>query len=187
MERINENDVDCFLQQMEQMFAVQPKREKIQEEWRHFPGFIMWIPEAFQQADRETAEEIFWSENLPDILLLTEEKTVGITVQKLKDASIQWDEEAANPVDDIKQKLEKIDNRTVCYGTGEEGDGIKVYWLEYKSFASDSRIYNVLFVFRTGKEWNLGTFFCPFEEYEQWKTVVWEIMRTIKENIDEGI
>jgi len=87
----------------------------------------------------------------------------------------------------MKQILEKIDNRIVCYGTGEEENETKVYWLEYKSFASDSRIYNVLFVFQTGNEWNLGTFFCPFEEYEQWKPAVWEIMRTVKENIDEGI
>jgi len=187
MEKINENDIDYFLQQMEQVFAVQPKKKKMQEEWRHFPGFIMWIPETFQEAGREAAEKLFWSENLPDTLLLAEEKTAGITIQKLKDAGAQWDEAGTNPVDDIKQVLEKMDNRTVCYGTGEEGDRIKVYWLEYKSFASDSRIYNVLFVFQAGKEWNLGTFFCPFEEYEQWKTAVWEIMQTIKENTDEGI
>lgn len=187
MERINQNDVDCFLLQMERVFAALPQKEKLQEEWYRFPGFIMWIPEIFRPADQETAEEIFWSENLPDALFLTEEKTAGITLQKMKDAAVQGEEAGAELIGNIKQMLEKIDDRTVCYNAGEEGNAVKVYWLEYKSFAADSRIYNVLFVFQTGDKWNMGTFFCLFEEYEQWKPTVWEMMRTIKEDFDEGI
>ncbi len=33
----------------------------------------------------------------------------------------------------------------------------------------------------------MGTFFSLFEEYEQWKPTIWEMMRTIKEDFDERI
>ena len=161
MERINQNDVDCFLLQMERISAAPPQKEKLQEEWYRFLGFIMWIPEIFRLAEQETAEEIFWSENLPDALFLTEEKTAGITLQKMKDAVMQGEEAGAELIRNIRQLLE--------------------------SFAVDSRIYNVLFVFQTGEIWNIGTFFSVFEEYEQWKPTVWEMMRTIKEDFDERI
>lgn len=174
MERINENDVDCFLQQTEQVFAVLPAEEKLPEEWRQFPGFAIWIPGAFHLADRETAEEIFWSEGLPGTVFLTEGNTAGITLQKTGDINM------ADPAAEIRQLLEKADGRIVCYGAGEEGDSPKVHWLEYKSFAADGRVYNVLFVFQAGQGWILGTFYCPFEDYGQWKTAIWEIMRTIR-------
>lgn len=181
MERINEEDVDVYLQQMERVFVTPPERDKRQEEWRHFDGYALWIPDAFCPAGREAAEEIFWSENLPDRLFLTEGNTAGITLQKMKGV------DTADPIGDIRMLLEKLDDRTVCYGAGGEGSAVKAYWLEYKSFAADSRIYNVLFVFQTGEIWNMGTFFSVFEEYEQWKPTVWEMMRTIKEDFDERI
>ncbi len=181
MERINEEDVDVYLQQIERVFAIPPERDKRQEEWRHFDGYALWIPDAFCPTGREAAEEIFWSENLPDRLFLTEGNTAGITLQKMKGV------DTADPIGDIRMLLEKLDDRTVCYGMGEEEGRIKVHWLEYKSFAADSRIYNVLFVFQTGEEWNMGTFFSLFEKYEQWKPTVWEMMRTIKEDFDERI
>lgn len=187
MERINQNDVDCFLLQMERISAAPPQKEKLQEEWYRFPGFIMWIPEIFRLAEQETAEEIFWSENLPDALFLTEEKTAGITLQKMKDAVMQGEESGAELIRNIRQLLEKLDDRTVCYGMGEEEGRIKVHWLEYKSFAADGRVYNVLFVFQAGQDWILGTFYCPFEEYGQWQPTVWEILRTIREEQNEGI
>ena len=181
MERINEEDVDGYLQQMELVFLAPPEREKRQEEWRHFEGYAMWIPDAFSLAGREAAEEIFWSENLPERLFLIEGNTAGITLQKMKGAN------TADPIGDIRMLLEKLDDRTVYYGMGEEEGSTKVYWLEYKSFAADGRVYNVLFVFQAGPDWILGTFYCPFEEYGQWKPAVWEIMRTIREEHNEGI
>ena len=104
MERINEEDVDVYLQQMERAFATPPERDKRQEEWRHFDGYALWIPDAFCPAGRETAEEIFWSENLPDRLFLTEGNTAGITLQKMKGV------DTADPIGDIRMLLEKLDD-----------------------------------------------------------------------------
>ena len=98
MERINEEDVDVYLQQMERVFVT---------------------PDAFCPTGRETAEEIFWSENLPDRLFLTEGNTAGITLQKMKGV------DTADPIGDIRMLLEKLDDRTVSGTSDREsmGDG----------------------------------------------------------------
>ena len=79
-----------------------------------------------------------------------------------------------------EELLEKLDDRKVCYDMGTEGDEVKVHWLEYKSFAADDRVYNVIFLFRTGEKEILGTFYCPFGEYDRWKAAVWKMMQTIR-------
>lgn len=112
MERISENDVDCFLQQMAQVFAPLPEMGKCREEWRHLPGFRIWLPGSFQLADRETAEEVFWSEALPEMLYMTEDGTAGITLQTMEDAEVT--------VQEVRQRLERLDERIVCYGSGTE-------------------------------------------------------------------
>ncbi len=121
MERISENDVDCFLQQMAQVFAPLPEMGKCREEWRHLPGFRIWLPGSFQLADRETAEEVFWSEALPEMLYMTEDGTAGITLQTMEDAEVT--------VQEVRQRLERLDERIVCYGSGTEEGRAGVRWL----------------------------------------------------------
>lgn len=114
------------------------------------------------------------------MLYMTEDGTAGITLQTMEDAEVT--------VQEVRQRLERLDERIVCYGSGTEEGRAGVRWLEYKSFAADGRVYNVLFLFRAGGCDRLGTFYCPYEEYGGWKPVVWEIMRTIEEENDhEGL
>ncbi|MBO5032838.1 MAG: hypothetical protein J6D08_13305 [Lachnospiraceae bacterium] len=187
MERIDEEDIDCFLLRTEQIYRKAPEKEKIQEEWHHMNGFMIWIPRLFQPADRKITSEIFWSDNRPDKVFLTEQKTEGITLQVLSDAEILCREQKGNPMEKLALLLQKLDDRTVCYSMGETEGRVKVYWLEYKSFAAEKGIYNLLFLFQAGKKKMLGTFYCPFDEYDRWKPIVLEMMQTIKEDADEGI
>lgn len=179
MERIDHNDLDFYLLQMQAACAREPEREKKEEEWRPIYGFMVWIPEDFSLADKELAEEVFWSEDRPDILFTTAKKTAGITMQII--------EKEIKSGEEIKGQLNNLDNRIVCYDMGETGSGVKVHWVEYKSFAGDERVYNVLFFFQIGGRNILGTFYCLFEEYDRWKPVVWEMMQSVKEDTDEGI
>lgn len=179
MERIDHRDLDFFLLRTQNAFARDPEWEKKKEEWRSLYGFTVWIPERFSLADEKLKEAVFWSENRPDILFTTEEKTAGITMQII--------EEEIRSGEEIKKRLRNLDDRIVCYDMGETESDIKVHWVEYKSFAGDERVYNLLFFFQTGGRNILGTFYCLFEEYDRWKPVVWEMMRSIKESTDERI
>ncbi len=180
MEKIDEEDVDCFLLKMEQIRELEENRETDMGKWHRFSQCIIRIPAVFLPVEGTLAADIFWSENRPETMFLTEERTEGITLQELKEAEFLWKEGEENPLEPVKKMLEKLDDRKVCYDMGTEGDEVKVHWLEYKSFAADDRVYNVIFLFRTGEKEILGTFYCPFGEYDRWKAAVWKMMQTIR-------
>lgn len=179
MERIDHKDLDFFLIQIQTVCAKEPERKKKEEEWRSLYGFIIWIPDNFSLADKRLIEEVFWSENRPNILFTTGKKTAGITMQII--------EKEIKSGEQIKKQLNNLDNRIVCYDMGEIESSVRVHWVEYKSFAGDERIYNVLFFFQIEGKNILGTFYCLFEEYDRWKPLVWEMMQSVKESTDERI
>ena len=82
---------------------------------------------------------------------------------------------------EIKNQLSKLDNRIVCYDIGKTEGNVTVHWVEYKSFAGDERVYNLLFFFQIGNKNIMGTFYCLFEEYDIWKPLVWEMIQSIGE------
>lgn len=182
MEKIDGEDIDYFLLQIEQSLKDKTETNKGAEEWRQIMGVEIRIPEAFALADQETAAKIFWSENRPEILFLSEKERAGIVFQSL-DAMESFSEEAVeNPMERMMSVLKKLDDRTVCYDVGEtkNGNDIRIYWTEYKSFTADERVYNFLFLFQTKGQYILGKFYCLFEQYERWKPIVWEMMQTIQ-------
>ncbi len=179
MKTINYQDLDFFLLQMQAASSRRLQGLKKEEEWRSIYGFKVWIPESFSLADKEVIEELFWSENAPEVLFVTEQRTAGVTMQSI--------EQEIQSVKEIKDYLSKLDNRIVCYDIGETEDNVTVHWIEYKSFAGDERVYNLLFFFQIGNKNIMGTFYCLFEEYDVWKPFVWDMMQSIKENTDERI
>lgn len=179
MKTVNYQDLDFFLLQMQAACPVRPEGLKKEAEWRSIYGFRIWIPESFSLADKDVIEEVFWSENEPEVLFVTEQRTAGITMQSIEQ-EIQSGKE-------IKNQLSKLDNRIVCYDIGKTEGNVTVHWIEYKSFAGDERVYNLLFFFQIGNKNIMGTFYCLFEEYDIWKPLVWETIQSIEENTDERI
>ncbi len=182
MEKIDGEDIDYFLLQIEQNFKDKAQTNKGAEEWRQIMGFEIRMPEDFALADQETAAKIFWSENRPEILFLSEKERAGIVFQSL-DAMENFSEKTVeNPMERMRSVLKKLDDRTVCYDMGEteNEDSIKIYWMEYKSFTADDRVYNFLFLFQIRGQYILGKFHCPFEQYERWKPTVWEMIQSVR-------
>lgn len=179
MERVDHRDVDFYLQQIKTACAGEPVWKKKEEERRSVYGLTVWIPACFSLADQEAAETIFWSEESPEFFFTTQDRKAGITMQTI--------EEEIRSSEVIKEQLLKMDSRIVCYDKGETEGAAKVQWVEYKSFAGDERVYNVLFFFQAGDRNILGTFYCLFEEYDRWKPMVWEMMQSIEESVDERI
>ena len=186
MERIDGEDIDYFLLQIEEVFNEAADRENDDGEWMIFSGFRIWVPKIFSLADQESASEIFWSEYRPDIMLFTDKKTEGVTLQTLGGMGIIG-AGGGHPIESVKQLLETIDDRNVYYDMGVTDGNVKIYWIEYKSFAGEERVYNLLFLFQTEAGDILGTFYCIFEEYEKWKPIAWEMIQSIREEPDEGI
>lgn len=176
MEQMENEDFDCFLLRMEQEFNLtgEPGGKDGGEKDFGF-GFRIRIPPDFREGSREEAEDIFWSADRPPVLLLTPDRRAGITFRRT-DA----DAAADGCLIKIRQALQRADGRTVFYGSGAAGKDGDILWLEYKSFASDERVYNLTFLFPAGGGCVMGTFYCAFEDYDRWKPVIFGMLHTLK-------
>ncbi|MBD5494079.1 MAG: hypothetical protein HDR12_06805 [Lachnospiraceae bacterium] len=54
------------------------------------------------------------------------------------------------------------------------------YWFDYKSFAIDSDVYNLLFIFPYNDKTVVGTFKCAFRNYSDWKHYILKMISTIE-------
>ena len=75
----------------------------------------------------------------------------------------------------------RLDRKNVFYEEGQVSGSLPVLWFDYKSFAADERVYNLMFLFRAGERLLLGTFFCVFRDYDRWKPEVLRVLKTVRE------
>lgn len=184
MERMKNEDFDCFLLRMEREFNGTGKQGEKNGGEREFAcgfGFRIRIPPNFREGGKEEAEGIFWSQDRPPVLFLTPDRRAGITFCQMET------EDAADAcMGRIRQALQRADGRTVFYGSGAAGKNGDIPWLEYKSFAADERVYNLAFLFAAGGGCVMGTFYCALEDYDKWKPVVFGMLDTVKTTEEEG-
>ncbi len=178
MEEAGRDDYDLFFLQIKGQLSENGQVKAAKEDMDFGMGFHLGIPDIFHLAERNEAEKIFWTKNRPPIILLTDNQRVGITFQAVPD----WEGRKVSECgEELCRLLERMDSRTVFYDSGTGGNEVKVFWLEYKSFAKRKRVYNIAFLFAIGEKRILGTFFSPFEEYGQWKKEILELFETIRE------
>lgn len=177
MKKVAYNDFDYFFHRIQEELG-DDMGMWVMEEHDFGMGFHILIPNNFILADEDTAASIFWSDKRPTIILLTPGREAGITFQFLHNDNGKYEVELKERRAGIRRVLERIDDRVVIYDMGESNKWI--YWLEYKTFAFNERIYNILFLFYAKEQVVMGTFFCKFEEYEKWKSVIFNMISTIK-------
>lgn len=179
MEQVTNNDFDFLLIHYKKKFdkKLKQKINLTEEMWKEQDfgmGFSVQIPREFEQADKESASAVFWSERRPMIILTTLKREEGFTFQFLDDEIAE-----ATLLDcreSLQQLIEKVDERCVFYNAGEEAGAV---WFDYKSFAKNEAVYNLVFLFQSDGRKVLGTFFCIFEAYDKWKPMVLKMLGTV--------
>lgn len=109
---------------------------------------------------------------------MTENKQAGISFQLLEEWKEKKPEEG---LEEVRQVLERLDQRTVFYEQGERQEGIPVFWMDYKSFAKRESVYHLAFLFSHKGKMVLGNFFCLFAQYGTWKKEILELLDQISE------
>ena len=87
MERMKNEDFDCFLLRMEREFNGTGKQGEKNGGEREFAcgfGFRIRIPPDFREGGKEEAEGIFWSQDRPPVLFLTPDRRAGITFRQME-------------------------------------------------------------------------------------------------------
>ena len=178
MEKIEGEDYDIFLLQVKKQFIPTFKEEADRRKVDIGMGFVFPLPETFHRASEEEKRSMFWSAQRPEVVFLTEDKQAGISFQLLE----EWKEKKPGEgLEEVRQVLEKLDQRIVFYEQGEGGEGIRVFWMDYKSFAKRESVYHLAFLFHHEGKMVLGNFFCLFERYGAWKKEILGLLDQIGE------
>lgn len=81
----------------------------------------------------------------------------------------------------LRQDMKKKWKQDVYYGTGEVlAGGLKVSWMDLKSFCEKGNIYSFIFLFDINEDIVLGNFYCPFQHYAIWKPVIPKLLATLE-------
>lgn len=191
MEEVHDDDIDkAFLQIKKELKRIKPEAKRRGGEpsgWPEFygPGFVLKIPGGFEEIEKEKAASVFFSKNRPEMILVNSHGHAGLTFQTARP-------ESGNVVIDLEAERERIcqilkqaDGKNVFYDQGNVSGKSPVLWFDYKSFAADERVYNMMFLFLSEEKLIIGTFYCIFKDYDRWKPKILTMLGTIQTEEEE--
>lgn len=181
MKPIDNNDIDKMILLLQRELHKNEKHKKSSmRQPYHGPGFLIDLPVGFDREEDGKTSVIYYSKNRPDIIFLQEDGHAGITflVMDQEHDYPGYDMETRKKV--ICEVLKREDTKTVFYEEGKTIGDVSVLWFDYKSFASNEVVYNIMFLFQTAENWIIGTFYCIFKDYDLWKWEVLNMLHTIQ-------
>lgn len=180
MKEVNDDDVDKLIlllqKELEENGQDEMGKSKEKSQLFHGPGFLMNIPKEFEATGKDRADAVFFSKNRPDTILFHKAECAGITVQALE----QDYQEGDIIKETIRRILKQVDGKNVFYEEGQITGAYPISWFDYKSFASDGIVYNLMFLFMAGEKLIIGTFYCIFKDYDRWKPRILNMLNTIQ-------
>jgi hypothetical protein len=191
MEEINDNDIDKTLLQL------QKELEKIKQgtegradqskNLRRFPslGIALEIPDGFFEADEEKTASVFFSKNRPDLVLINPSAHSGLTFQTAILEKKTFVLDLYHEREQMIQILKRADGKNVFYDQGNVTGNVPMVWFDYKSFAADERVYNMMFLILSDRKMMVGTFYCIFKDYDKWRPVILRMLETIQTEEEE--
>ncbi len=188
MEKANSQDMDWILQAMLRMYDRGGKAEENttgEDPVFYGPGFRMNLIEGFQKTKEDAEDSVFLSGYRPKTRFVSPGRHAGFTFQTLNTEEIPGNENLESLRKELRRILMRSDRKTVFYEEGQVSGDIPVFWFDYKSFAAEERVYNLMFLFRAGEHRILGTFYCIFQDYDRWKTEVLRNLGTVREESED--
>lgn len=182
MKPVNDTDIDKLFLLLRKELNRKKRKEYEETGGMLFygNGFRIELADGFEEAGKERKAAVFHSKNRPDTVFIHSQENAGITFQTVDTGSGLWEADLESARDEICRILQQADRRTVIYDTGEVYEGSLILWFDYKSFAADEVIYNMMFLFPANGKLTVGTFYCTFADYAKWKPVVITMLRTVR-------
>lgn len=144
--------------------------------------FKIMLPTIFEKMDEALAALKFFSKNRPEVIVSNPDGSLCITFSLLDEVR----NDLGSIMGDGKSILLNMDDKIVFYEDGIiETKVVSIVWFEYKSSAGNEKIYNMMFLFTAARKIIMGTFHCLFEDYDQWKPVLHQMLRTVQIKEDE--
>lgn len=191
MEEINDNDIDkIFLQLQRELNKIKQEtqeRADLSKKLKWFPslGIAMYIPDGFFEADEDKTASIFFSKNRPELVLINPSAHSGLTFQTAILEKKTYVLDLYHEREQMIQILKRADEKNVFYDQGNISGNVPMVWFDYKSFAADERVYNMMFLILSDRKMMVGTFYCIFKDYDKWRPVILRMLETIQTEEEE--
>ncbi|AGX41826.1 hypothetical protein [Clostridium saccharobutylicum] len=141
----------------------------------------IWIPNDFEEMSEEARKFKYPSENRPEIIKCNENGSIAITLNitdnLLDEAHVEEFKNLSKVI------VKRMNPANVFFEDGVlEINNKNIGYFDYKSSAIDDFLYNFMFFLEFEGKALMGTFSCIHNECKEWRDVVFQIIRNIKEN-----
>ncbi|MBS6811477.1 MULTISPECIES: hypothetical protein [Bacillota] len=137
-----------------------------------YPNITMRLPKFFAVKKGEEIESGYLIRNHPEMIFTSACGTVNFTFDTIM---------VANILQIRKELIDLMGQRYPQNTIYEQGIERELCWFDYKSFAADADVYNMMFLFPYQEKTVIGSFKCAFCDYMQWKYYVLKMLETIEE------
>jgi len=139
----------------------------------------MYIPKDFQDMSIPARKFKYPSESRPEIIKCNEKGNTCIT---LKIINSPLDEESVRKLKDgMKVIIKKTNPANVFYEDGVlEVDSKNIGFFEFKGYAIDDSLYNLMFFLEFEGKTLMGTFSCIYKECQEWRDVAFQVIKTVR-------
>jgi hypothetical protein len=151
------------------------------EQTELFDGkLLVYLPSDFADMSAEIAKIKYPSSDRPSIIKSDERGAATFTFGTV-DGPIDEDD-LPELAAEMKTLLQRLNPSYLFFETekNEAGETRVADRLEYKSPAIDGTLYNVMYFVPAEGRTVMGTFTCPYDEHEEWRPVVSEIIETLR-------
>jgi len=144
--------------------------------------FKIMLPTDFITLSEVQAKIKYPSEQRPQIIKTNEETSVNIGFSLVTvDIPIN-DTNIKKEAEELRKILKQLNPAMEFYSLEvEQLEDFKLAWFDYKSFALDGKMYNIMFVAGVGENKMLhGIFNCKSGMHKDWQTAAIGMLKTIK-------
>lgn len=139
----------------------------------------MYIPKDFEEMSLAARKRKYPSESRPDIIKCNESGSICIT---LKIINSPLDEEHVEKLKDVmKTIIKKTNPANVFYEDGIlEIQDKNIGFFEFKSYAIDDSLYNIMFFLEFEGKTLMGTFSCKHRDSKEWRDIGFQVIKTVR-------
>jgi len=141
--------------------------------------FTVLIPSYFADMSIEDAKAKYPSEQRSQCIKTSPDTSVNLGVSLL-DFPVS-EEHLKQESEEIQSIIKKSNPATEFYLSGiEELEDFKLAWFEYKSFAIDGQMYNIMFIASVDNKMLHGMFNCSLDERDNWQDLALKMVKSIR-------
>jgi len=143
-------------------------------------SFTVMIPSAFREMTSEEARNKYHSELRPQCIKTSPDTSINLCISLIADCPITEETMKLDAME-MKNALQKTNPAMEFYESGiEQLEDFKLAWFEFKSFALDGQMYNLMFLAPAKGQMLHGVFNCMFESSDNWKEPALQMVKSIK-------